>query len=61
MIDNIHTTIQPYINRYGTKSGDMINPVASARITTAESFNFTFGTVEIRAKMPKGDWITAGI
>lgn len=49
-----------YINRSGTTSEDIINPIASARITTAESFNFTFGTVTIKAKMPKGDLITTG-
>jgi len=43
------------------KSGDIINPIASAKITTQESFKFTFGTIEIRAKMPKGNWISAGI
>ena len=47
--------------RYAKQSGDIINPVASAKVTTNNSFNFTFGTVEIRAKMPKGDWISTSI
>ncbi|BFZ57042.1 hypothetical protein PYCC9005_004092 [Savitreella phatthalungensis] len=36
-----------------------INPVQSAKIST--KMNMTFGTVEVRAKMPKGDWIWAAI
>jgi len=36
---------------------DIINPIQSARIRTVNSFSFTYGTVEIRAKMPRGDWI----
>ena len=49
-----------YIHRYAKRLKDIINPVASASITTEKSFSFTFGTVEIRAKMPKGDWISTG-
>ncbi|KAK4010861.1 hypothetical protein OUZ56_019989 [Daphnia magna] len=40
------------------KSGDdIIPPIQSARIHTRNSFSFTYGFVEVRAKMPKGDWI----
>ncbi len=39
---------------------DIINPIQSARIRTINSFSFTYGTVEIRAKMPRGDWIWPG-
>ena len=42
-----------YCYSSATASGDIIQPIASAKLTTEESFNFTFGTVEIRAKMPK--------
>ena len=28
---------------------------------TSGSFSFTYGTVEIRAQMPKGDWLWPGI
>ena len=35
----------------------IINPIRSARISTVESFSFKFGTLEIRAKMPAGDWL----
>ena len=37
--------------------GNVINPIQSARIRTAQSFSFKYGRVEIRAKLPKGDWI----
>ena len=43
-------------------SGDnYINPVTSARIRTAESFSFTYGKVEVRAKLPRGDWLWPAI
>ncbi|RKO84439.1 concanavalin A-like lectin/glucanase domain-containing protein [Blyttiomyces helicus] len=37
-------------------NGNIINPIQSAQIRTAESVNIKFGRVEVRAK-PKGDWI----
>eukprot|EP00164_Ancoracysta_twista_P006269 GFYU01008709.1.p1 GENE.GFYU01008709.1~~GFYU01008709.1.p1 ORF type:complete len:388 (-),score=122.60 GFYU01008709.1:71-1234(-) len=37
--------------------GNILPPVQSARLRTAESFNFKYGKVEIRAKLPKGDWL----
>lgn len=42
-------------------SGNYLNPVKSARIRTAESFSFTYGKVEIRAKLPRGDWLWPAI
>jgi beta-glucanase (GH16 family) len=36
---------------------DILNPIRSARMDTWDSFHFKFGTVEIRAKIPSGDWI----
>ena len=44
-----------------TSNEDIINPIQSARMRTINSFSFTYGTVEIRAKMPRGDWIWPGI
>jgi beta-glucanase (GH16 family) len=41
-------------------SAEIINPIQSARMVTSDSFSFTNGTIEIRAKMPKGDWIWPG-
>ena len=37
--------------------GNVINPIQSARLRTAQSFSFKYGRVEIRAQLPKGDWI----
>lgn len=39
------------------RHGDIINPIQSARIRTLKSFSFVYGTVEVRAKMPRGDWL----
>lgn len=35
----------------------VLPPVVSAKLNTKNSFNFRYGRVEIRAKLPKGDWI----
>jgi beta-glucanase (GH16 family) len=37
--------------------GNPLNPIQSARLRTAETFQFRYGKVEIRAKLPKGDWL----
>ena len=42
--------------RKGTNSS-IINPVQSAGITTAKSFSFKYGKINIRAKLPQGDWL----
>ncbi|XP_046644146.1 beta-1,3-glucan-binding protein-like [Daphnia pulicaria] len=36
---------------------DIANPIQSAALVTKSTFTFTYGTVEIRAKMPRGDWL----
>lgn len=38
----------------------IINPVRSARLTTAKSFSFKYGHVEVIAKIPQGDWLWPG-
>ncbi|XP_025829534.1 beta-1,3-glucan-binding protein-like [Agrilus planipennis] len=38
-----------------------LNPVKSARIRTFEAFHFRYGRVEVRAKMPRGDWFWSAI
>lgn len=38
-------------------NGTIINPVRSARLTTAGKVAITYGRVEIVAKMPQGDWL----
>jgi beta-glucanase (GH16 family) len=40
---------------------NIINPVASARLRTSNSFAFTYGRVETRAKLPAGDWLWPAI
>lgn len=41
--------------------GNVINPAMSARIRTVNSFSFKYGRVEVRAKMPTGDWLWPAI
>ncbi|KAG8229243.1 hypothetical protein J437_LFUL007929, partial [Ladona fulva] len=39
----------------------ILNPVQSARIRTHNSFSFMYGKVEVKAKLPAGDWIHPAI
>ncbi|KAF8065368.1 concanavalin A-like lectin/glucanase domain-containing protein [Lyophyllum atratum] len=41
--------------------GLVINPVQSARLTTRYSASIRYGRVEVRAKMPEGDWMWPAI
>jgi beta-glucanase (GH16 family) len=41
--------------------GNYINPITSARLRTAESFSFRYGRIEVRAKLPRGDWLWPAI
>jgi hypothetical protein len=41
--------------------GNVINPVMSARLRTVHSFTFRYGKVEVRAKLPAGDWLWPAI
>lgn len=41
--------------------GNVLNPIQSAKITTATTFNFQYGRVEVVAKLPKGDWLWPAI
>jgi len=47
--------------RTGGGGGNILNPIQSARIRTSSSFNFKYGRVEVKAKLPKGDWIWPAI
>jgi beta-glucanase (GH16 family) len=47
--------------RTGGGGGNIVNPITSARIRTAESFAFKYGRVEVVAKLPKGDWLWPAI
>jgi hypothetical protein len=40
---------------------NIINPIASARLRTVDTFSFLYGKVEVRAKQPAGDWIWPAI
>lgn len=42
-------------------SDEIINPIRSARIRTINSFSFKYGILEVRAKMPAGDWLWPAI
>lgn len=38
-------------------SDEIINPIRSIRLDSRYSFRFKYGELEIRAKMPTGDWL----
>jgi beta-glucanase (GH16 family) len=44
-----------------TTAGTIINPVRSARLTTAQKLSIKYGRVEVVAKMPVGDWLWPSI
>ncbi|XP_050710145.1 beta-1,3-glucan-binding protein-like isoform X1 [Eriocheir sinensis] len=47
-------------NRVGTAT-NLINPIMSARLRTLSDFAFRYGRIEVRAKMPRGDWLRPAI
>ncbi|PPQ99378.1 hypothetical protein CVT24_009208 [Panaeolus cyanescens] len=42
-------------------AGTIINPVQSARLTTRKTASIRYGRVEVRAKIPTGDWLWPAI
>lgn len=42
-------------------SGQIINPIQSARISTRKTASIQYGKVEVRAKIPTGDWLWPAI
>lgn len=44
-----------------SNGANVINPIQSARVRSVNSFTFKYGRVDIRAKLPKGDWIWPAI
>lgn len=40
---------------------NILNPIKSARLRTVHSFAFKYGTIEVRAKLPAGDWLWPAI
>jgi beta-glucanase (GH16 family) len=47
--------------RSNKTTGDIINPVRSARLTTRGKKTLTYGKVEVVAKMPVGNWLWPAI
>ncbi|KAK9477003.1 concanavalin A-like lectin/glucanase domain-containing protein [Lipomyces japonicus] len=47
--------------RSNSTAGTMIPPIQSARLTTINTASITYGKVEVRAKLPKGDWLWPAI
>lgn len=46
--------------RTGTDEA-ILPPVKSGRLRSVQSFNFKYGILEVRAKMPTGDWLWPAI
>jgi hypothetical protein len=44
-----------------TTTGQIINPVQSARLSTRKTASIKYGKVEVRAKIPHGDWLWPAI
>lgn len=44
-----------------SSGGYIVNPITSARLRSAENFSFKYGRIEIKAKLPRGDWIWPAI
>ena len=47
--------------RNAAASGNYLNPIQSARLRSVNSFSFKYGVLEVKAKLPKGDWIWPAI
>ena len=47
--------------RNAAASGNVINPIQSARIRSAGKFSMKYGKVEIKAQLPKGDFLWPAI
>ncbi|XP_049297504.1 gram-negative bacteria-binding protein 1-like [Anopheles funestus] len=50
-------TNNPYECQRKAARSTILPPVVSAKLNTKNYFRFRYGRVEIRAKLPKGDWI----
>jgi len=47
--------------RTGGAGGNILNPIQSASIRSVNSFSFNSGRLEVRAKLPRGDWLWPAI
>ena len=59
--ENVCTNAEFYGCQRSGSPENIINPIRSARVRTLQSFNFKYGKLEVRAKMPAGDWIWPAI
>jgi hypothetical protein len=48
------------ILRKAKKKEEKFEPIISARLNSKEAFAFKYGQLEVRAKVPEGDWIWPG-
>ena len=48
-------------SRTSGAGGQILNPIQSAKLSTSSSFSFRYGQMEVKAKLPKGDWIWPAI
>ncbi|GFG01734.1 beta-1,3-glucan-binding protein [Aspergillus lentulus] len=55
------TTVSKCASRSNVTAGQIINPVRSARLTTAGKKTIKYGRVEVVAKLPAGDWLWPAI
>jgi len=44
-----------------SNGNNYINPIMSGRISTVDSFKMKYGRLEVRAKLPKGNWLWPAI
>ncbi|KLO19430.1 concanavalin A-like lectin/glucanase [Schizopora paradoxa] len=56
---NVNLTTCSATSNYTTQK--VVNPVQSARISTKFSHSITYGRVEVRARLPRGDWLWPAI
>lgn len=40
---------------------NILNPIQSAGVKTEKSFSFKYGKIEVKARMPRGDWLWPAI
>ncbi|KAI8916967.1 putative glucan binding protein [Powellomyces hirtus] len=58
----VHCTDPGFFGCVRTSDGrNIINPIQSARISTVNSFSMKYGRIEVRAKLPVGDWLWPAI
>ncbi|CAD0201008.1 unnamed protein product [Chrysodeixis includens] len=46
--------------KHEASGANVFPPVLTAKISTRRSFNFKFGRIEVRAKLPAGSWLIPG-